>query len=94
MAKSTETSTPTEQLLKSIGDRMTQLRKLEGYNNHEDFAFDKGINRSQYGKYEKGKTDLQASTLIRVIISYRDMTIDKFFETVKIPKEFTLKKKI
>jgi transcriptional regulator with XRE-family HTH domain len=94
MADPKETPSPTEKLLISIGDRMSQLRKLEGYNNHEDFAYDKGINRSQYGKYEKGKTDLQVSTFIRIIFSYKDMTIEKFFENIPIPAELSQNKKI
>ena len=89
MADSEEKLNSKEDLLREIGNRLTELRKLEGYSNHEDFAFDKGINRSQYGKYEKGKSDLQISTLIRIIHNYKDMTIAKFFEGVDIPDEFT-----
>jgi transcriptional regulator with XRE-family HTH domain len=84
-----EKSTPKAKLLKSIGDRMVFLRKQEGYTNHDVFSYDRGINRSQYGKYEKGKSDLQISTLIRIIHSYKDMTIEKFFEGIEIPEEFT-----
>ncbi|WP_339870374.1 helix-turn-helix transcriptional regulator [uncultured Algoriphagus sp.] len=89
MENQDEKLTPKAELLKFIGDRMVFLRKLEGYTNHDVFAYDKGINRSQYGKYEKGKSDLQISTLIRIIYSYNDMTIEKFFEGVDIPEEFT-----
>lgn len=88
MADSDNNFTPKEQLLHSIGKRMTELRKQEGFKNHEDFAFEKGINRSQYGKYEKGKSDLQVSSLIKIILSYKNMTVEKFFEGVEIPEEF------
>ncbi|MEB2773667.1 XRE family transcriptional regulator [Algoriphagus sp. D3-2-R+10] len=91
MENQEEKLTPKAELLKSIGDRMEYLRKLEGYTNSDIFSYDKGINRSQYGKYEKGNSDLQISTLIRIIHSYNEMTIEKFFEGVDIPKEFTRK---
>jgi transcriptional regulator with XRE-family HTH domain len=89
MENKEEELTPKSELLKSIGDRMEYLRKLEGYTNSDIFSYDKGINRSQYGKYEKGNTDIQISTLIRIIHSYKNMTIEKFFEGVDIPEEFT-----
>tara|TARA_R110002020_G_scaffold131044_4_gene293035 strand:+ start:979 stop:1278 length:300 start_codon:yes stop_codon:yes gene_type:complete len=88
MENQEEKLTPKAELLKSIADRMVFLRKLEGYTNYDVFSYDKGINRSQYGKYEKGKSDLQISTLIRIIYSYNDMTVEKFFEGVEIPEEF------
>ncbi|MDR7130983.1 transcriptional regulator with XRE-family HTH domain [Algoriphagus sp. 4150] len=88
MKNPNEKLTPKAELLKSIGDRMEFLRKLEGYTNHDVFSYDKGINRTQYGKYENGKSDIRISTLIRIIHSYNEMTIEKFFEGVKIPDEF------
>lgn len=75
-------------LLKKIGERMVELRNLEGYKNYENYAYDKGINRSQYGKYEKGRIDIRITSLIKVILSYEGMTVDKFFEGIEIPAEF------
>lgn len=76
------------ELLKSIGNRMAELRKKEGYNNYENFTTDKGLNRTQYGKYESGSKDMQISSLIRVIFKYNDMNVQKFFDGVEIPEEF------
>lgn len=78
---------PKDKLLIEIGKRMKELRILEGFNSHENFAFEKGINRSQYGKYEKGRSDLQISTLIKIILSYKNMTVSKFFEGMEIPDD-------
>ena len=76
------------ELLKSIGNRMTELRKKEGYKNYENFTTDKGLNRTQYGKYEAGTKDMQISSLIKVIFKYNDMNVQKFFDGVEIPEEF------
>lgn len=75
-------------LLESIGNRMAELRKKEGYTNYENFTTDKGLNRTQYGKYESGTKDMQISSLIRVIFKYKDMNVQKFFDGVEIPEEF------
>ncbi|WP_268036822.1 helix-turn-helix domain-containing protein [Algoriphagus sp. PAP.12] len=87
MAVSNENISQKEVLLKAIGERLKQLRKLEGYSNHEDFAFDKGINRSQYGKYENGKSDLQISTLVKIINCFSNMTLESFFKGIDIPDD-------
>ena len=65
-----------EQLLK-IGERIKQLRKAKGYSNYEHFAYDNGINRVQYGRYEKG-TDLKISSLLKVLKGF-DMSLAEFF---------------
>lgn len=75
-------------LLQSIGNRMAELRKKEGYTNYENFTTDKGLNRTQYGKYESGTKDMQISSLIRVIFKYKNMDVQKFFDGVEIPEEF------
>jgi len=87
MAVSKEKKSQKEILLKTIGERLKHFRKLEGYSNHEDFAFDKGINRSQYGKYENGKSDLQISTLVKIINCFSNMTLEVFFKGIEIPED-------
>ncbi|UCS91965.1 XRE family transcriptional regulator [Echinicola marina] len=82
MAKKTELTDREQKLLKAIGNKMTELRQKENYTNYENFAFDKGINRSQYGKYEAGNVDLRISTLLRVIEKYDGMTLKKFFSEI------------
>ncbi len=66
---------------------MSELRKKEGYKNYENFSTDKGLNRTQYGKYESGAKDMQISSLIRVIFKYKEMNVQKFFDGVEIPEE-------
>ena len=51
--------------LKNLGKRLKALRK-EQESNYEQFAFKHDINRSQYGKYEKGQ-DMNVSTLMRIL---------------------------
>lgn len=63
--------------LRVIGKRIRQLRQEKGYNSHETFAYDNGLSRSQYWRYENGK-DLKISTLLR-ILKYFDISIEEFF---------------
>jgi transcriptional regulator with XRE-family HTH domain len=65
-------------LLKKVGTKLKQRRKELGYENGDDFAYDSGINRSQYGKYEAGSQDMRFSTLIRTVNSL-GLTIEEFF---------------
>lgn len=88
MAENDKSTQIKEELLKSIGNRMAELRKKEGYKNYENFTTDKGLNRTQYGKYESGAKDMQISSLIKVIFKYDDMNVQKFFDGVEIPEEF------
>ena len=43
-----------EKKLAQLGERLRYYRKLGGYSNYEHLAYDVGISRSQYGKYENG----------------------------------------
>ena len=63
--------------IKKLAARIKSLRIKKGYSNYENFAFDKGIHRAQYGRYETG-TDLQYTSLIRVANAF-DMTLEEFF---------------
>lgn len=67
-----------EEILKKMGAKMKRLRKDLGYENSDDFAYDNGINRSQYGKYEAGSQDMRVSSLLKAINSL-GMTIEEFF---------------
>jgi len=67
-------------LLKKVGSKLKKRRKELGYENGDDFAYDSGINRSQYGKYEAGSQNLRLSTLIRTLNSL-GLTIEEFFST-------------
>lgn len=63
--------------LKKLGDRLRQLR-LRSHSSHEIFAYENKIGRVQYGRYERGASDIQYTTLLRIIKAF-DMTIEEFF---------------
>lgn len=67
-----------DEILKKVGVKMARIRKELGYKNGDYFAYDKGINRSQYGKYEAGSQDMRFSTLIRTI-NLLGLTVEEFF---------------
>lgn len=66
-----------EHQIKNLGARIKQLRIAKGYTNAEFFAYDHKINRSQYGKYERGE-DLRFSSLVR-IIQIHNLSLPEFF---------------
>lgn len=67
---------PEDQLVK-LGARIKALRIKAGYASYETFAYEHGLPRAQYGRYEQGK-DLRFSSLVRVIASFQ-MTMEEFF---------------
>lgn len=64
--------------LKKIGDKLKKIRKEKGYSSPDKFAYEHGINRSQYGKYEAGSEDLRLSSLIKVLNKF-EMSLSDFF---------------
>lgn len=69
-----------EAVLKKIGERMKEIRKEKGYGNYESFAYEKGIPRAQYGRYERG-SDLKLSNLMKVLDGF-DITLEEFFKGI------------
>lgn len=63
--------------IKKLAKRIKSLRIKKGYSSYEHFAFDNGIHRAQYGRYETG-TDLQYTSLVRIARAF-DMTLEEFF---------------
>ena len=63
--------------IKKLANRIKQLRIKKGYSSYETFAFETGIHRAQYGRYETG-TDIQYSSLIKLANAF-DMTLTEFF---------------
>jgi transcriptional regulator with XRE-family HTH domain len=61
----------------ALGDRLRYFRKLKGYTNYEHLAYDIGISRSQYGKYEKGG-NIKFTTLCS-ILNHLDVSLADFF---------------
>ncbi|MFB9844035.1 helix-turn-helix domain-containing protein [Mucilaginibacter ginsenosidivorans] len=56
-----------EELLRRFAARVKALRKAQGFPDYEDFANARGLNRSQYGRYERGVSDIRLTTLLKVI---------------------------
>jgi transcriptional regulator with XRE-family HTH domain len=67
---------PNEELIK-LGRRIKQLRVQKGYTNHEFFAYDHGISRAQFGRYEQGE-DLRYLSLVKVVRAF-GITLEEFF---------------
>lgn len=67
---------PEDQLVK-LGARIKALRIKAGYASYETFAYEHGLPRAQYGRYEQGK-DLRFSSLVRIVAAF-GMTFDDFF---------------
>jgi transcriptional regulator with XRE-family HTH domain len=63
--------------IKKLANRIKSLRIQKGYSSYETFAFENGIHRAQYGRYEIG-TDMQYTSLLKVAKAF-DMTLEEFF---------------
>jgi transcriptional regulator with XRE-family HTH domain len=63
--------------LNDVGNKLRKLRIAKGYTNYENFAYDNGLNRANYGRYEKG-ANLRLSTLIS-ILECHELTVEEFF---------------
>lgn len=69
----------TEVLLNNLGKRLKELRKAKRYTYYELFAYDNGIPRAQYGRYERGQ-DSTFSSLYKLVKAF-DMTLEEFFSS-------------
>lgn len=67
------------ELQRKIGLKLKRVRKELGYSNSDLFAYEKGLNRAQYGKYEAGSQDMRLSSLAK-IINAMGLTFEEFFE--------------
>lgn len=65
--------------LQKLGARIKALRIQKGYKSYEQFAFEHGISRTQFGRYEQGK-DIQFSTLTRILVAFEISFRDFFSE--------------
>ena len=63
--------------LENLGKRLRAVRKAKGYSNYEHFAYQNGLNRAQYGKYENG-ANISFKTLVKLVDAF-DMTLEEFF---------------
>lgn len=64
--------------IQKIGARIREIRKARGYTNHDTFAYDHDIDRTQFSKYERG-ADMRLSSLIKVLAAL-DITPEDFFK--------------
>lgn len=71
--------------LKKLGERIRELRIKKGYTNYEHFAYENGISRTQYGKYETGE-NMKFLTFLKVLKGL-DITINEFFKELDIDLE-------
>jgi len=67
----------TKRQLSSLGKRLRELRKKQGYSNYEQFAYKNDIPRAQYGRYENGE-DLRFSSLVKVLKAL-NISLKEFF---------------
>ena len=63
--------------IKKLAKRIKSLRIAKGFSSYENFAFENGIHRAQYGRYEIG-TDIQYSSLLKIAKAF-DMSLEEFF---------------
>jgi transcriptional regulator with XRE-family HTH domain len=52
--------------------------KVQGYTNPDKFSYEHNLNRSQYGKYEAGSTNLTIGTLITILNCF-NISLSEFF---------------
>lgn len=60
-----------------LGARIKQLRKENGFDNYEHFAYEHDLSRAQYGRYEKGE-NITLATLIRLTNAFK-ISLKEFF---------------
>lgn len=63
--------------LQQLGERLKTLRKAKGFTNYEYFAYEIGISRAQYGKYEAGG-NIKHTTLLKILKGL-DISLKDFF---------------
>lgn len=67
-----------EKELKKIGLRLKSLRKSKGFTSPDKFSYENNLNRSQYGKYEAGNTNITIGTLINILNCF-SVSLSEFF---------------
>ncbi|MET6999437.1 helix-turn-helix domain-containing protein [Chitinophaga defluvii] len=81
---SESSQSPPSSLKNLVAKRIKDLRKKQGFENQEHFAWEKNLSRSLYGKYEKG-ANMTLDSLEKLInafnISVKDF-FSKGFDTI------------
>ena len=65
-------------LLNYISENLKRIRIEKGYSNYEYFAYEIGISRSQYGRYETGE-NMKVLTLLK-ILNFHNISFTEFFK--------------
>jgi len=60
-----------------MGERIRGLRKQAGFSSQDKFAYDSGIPRAQYARYEKGINITVLS--LNKIIKFHKISLAEFF---------------
>lgn len=66
-----------EKHLEEVGEHLRRLRKQAGYKSYSEFAWEHGIDKSQYGRMEKG-TNCTLNSLKKVLEIHK-LTFAQFF---------------
>ena len=80
MKKLQDDSEEVDDRIRKIADKLKQLRIDAGYSSHENFAWDKGINRVQYWRIEKG-SNITLKTLLAVL-DVHEISLSDFFKDI------------
>lgn len=67
-----------EEFYKKVGKRLAELRKKAGYSNQETFAYEAGIARGQYSRYEVG-ANITLETIYK-ILKFHKVSFEDFFK--------------
>ena len=80
--KSRKKERSTEELQKlirsQVAARIKAIRLAKGHTSSEKFAIKNDIDRSQFGRYERGEIDMQISSLVKILKAL-DVHISDFF---------------
>lgn len=68
---------PIDPAVAQLAARIRQLRKRAGFTSYEDFANDRELPKSQYGRYEKGQ-NMTYTSLVKIAKVF-DMSLEQFF---------------
>lgn len=78
--------------IKSLGERIKELRRKKGYTSLYDFAYEHEISRGQYARFEQG-ANMTFLNFLKVADAL-DITLSELFEGLedKLPSSRTEKK--
>ncbi|AXY77645.1 XRE family transcriptional regulator [Paraflavitalea soli] len=66
-----------EDMLK-IGNRLRELRKKAGFGAYDIFAYHIGMERSQYGRYERGQANFEIVSFLKILAGLQ-VSLKEFF---------------